>query len=72
MRSHFWSHAEGGALFARASWIRQPSGVLLLAGALAALECKVEEIIERHSHAIVIGSVRRVDYHRLKGRLPTE
>jgi flavin reductase (DIM6/NTAB) family NADH-FMN oxidoreductase RutF len=28
-----------------------------LAGALAAAECEAEEIIERHSHAVVIGRV---------------
>ena len=29
----------------------------LLAGALAAIDCEVEDIVERHSHAIVIGRV---------------
>ena len=33
----------------------------LLVGALATLDCEVEEIIERHSHAIVIGRVVHVD-----------
>ena len=33
------------------------SGVPLLAGALAAIDCEVEDIVERHSHAIVIGRV---------------
>jgi flavin reductase (DIM6/NTAB) family NADH-FMN oxidoreductase RutF len=33
------------------------SGVPLLVGALAAVDCEVEEIVERHSHAIVIGRV---------------
>ena len=33
------------------------SGVPLLVGALAAIECEVEEIVERHSHAIIIGRV---------------
>jgi len=28
-----------------------------LVGALAAIDCEVEEIIERHSHAILIGRV---------------
>jgi flavin reductase (DIM6/NTAB) family NADH-FMN oxidoreductase RutF len=31
--------------------------VPLLAGALAAVDCEVEDIVERHSHAIVIGRV---------------
>ncbi len=29
----------------------------LLVGALAAVDCAVEDIVERHSHAIVIGRV---------------
>ncbi len=29
----------------------------MLAGALAAIDCEVEDIVERHSHAIVIGRV---------------
>jgi flavin reductase (DIM6/NTAB) family NADH-FMN oxidoreductase RutF len=32
--------------------------VPLLVGALAAIDCEIEEIIERHSHAILIGRVR--------------
>jgi len=31
--------------------------VPLLADALAAIDCEVEDIVERHSHAIVIGRV---------------
>jgi len=31
--------------------------VPLLVGALAAIDCEVEEVVERHSHAIVIGRV---------------
>jgi flavin reductase (DIM6/NTAB) family NADH-FMN oxidoreductase RutF len=33
------------------------SGVPLLSHALATIECQVEEIIERHSHGIVVGSL---------------
>ena len=32
----------------------------LLTDALAAIDCEVEELIERHSHAIVIGRVLEV------------
>jgi flavin reductase (DIM6/NTAB) family NADH-FMN oxidoreductase RutF len=32
-----------------------------LSGALAAIECEAEDIIERHSHAIVIGRVLHVE-----------
>jgi flavin reductase (DIM6/NTAB) family NADH-FMN oxidoreductase RutF len=48
---------KGGDRFIGAQWIPGVSGVPLLAGALAAAECEAEEIIERHSHAIVIGRV---------------
>jgi flavin reductase (DIM6/NTAB) family NADH-FMN oxidoreductase RutF len=48
---------KGADRFAGARWITRASGVPLLAGALAAIECEVEDIVERHSHAIVIGRV---------------
>jgi flavin reductase (DIM6/NTAB) family NADH-FMN oxidoreductase RutF len=46
---------KGAARFAGAQWIMGASGVPLLADALAAIDCQVEDIVERHSHAIVIG-----------------
>jgi flavin reductase (DIM6/NTAB) family NADH-FMN oxidoreductase RutF len=48
---------KGADRFAGARWITRVSGVPLLAGALAAVDCEVEDIVERHSHAIVIGRV---------------
>jgi flavin reductase (DIM6/NTAB) family NADH-FMN oxidoreductase RutF len=48
---------KGADRFAGAPWTTRVSGVPLLAGALAAIDCEVEEIVERHSHAIVIGRV---------------
>jgi flavin reductase (DIM6/NTAB) family NADH-FMN oxidoreductase RutF len=48
---------KGAGRFAGAEWFTRASGVPLLSGALAAIECEVEEAIERHSHAIVIGRV---------------
>jgi flavin reductase (DIM6/NTAB) family NADH-FMN oxidoreductase RutF len=48
---------KGADRFAGAQWTTRVSGVPLLAGALAAIDCEVEEMIERHSHAIVIGRV---------------
>jgi flavin reductase (DIM6/NTAB) family NADH-FMN oxidoreductase RutF len=48
---------KGAGRFGGAQWTVRDSGVWLLAGALAAIECEAEEIIERHSHAIVIGRV---------------
>jgi flavin reductase (DIM6/NTAB) family NADH-FMN oxidoreductase RutF len=48
---------KGAERYADAEWYSRVSGVPLLSGALAAIECGVEEIIERHSHVIVIGRV---------------
>jgi flavin reductase (DIM6/NTAB) family NADH-FMN oxidoreductase RutF len=48
---------KGADRFAGAQWITRVSGVPLLVGALAAIDCEVEHIVERHSHAIVIGRV---------------
>jgi len=48
---------KGAERFASAEWTTRASGVPLLVGALAAIDCEVEEIVERHSHAIVIGRV---------------
>jgi flavin reductase (DIM6/NTAB) family NADH-FMN oxidoreductase RutF len=48
---------KGAGRFAGAEWISLVSGVPLLADALAAFDCEVEHVVERHSHAIVIGRV---------------
>ena len=48
---------KGAERFSGTEWMTRASGVPLLAGALAAFDCEVEEIVERHSHAIVIGRV---------------
>ena len=48
---------KGADRFTGAEWMTRVSGVPLLVGALAAVDCEVEEIVERHSHAIVIGRV---------------
>lgn len=45
----------GADRFTGAQLVRRASGVPLLADALAAIDCEVEHIVERHSHAIVIG-----------------
>jgi flavin reductase (DIM6/NTAB) family NADH-FMN oxidoreductase RutF len=51
----------GGALaserFAEGAWIDGATGAPILADALASLEAQVEEIVERHTHGIVIGRV---------------
>jgi flavin reductase (DIM6/NTAB) family NADH-FMN oxidoreductase RutF len=48
---------KGADRFIDAQWTTGVSGVPLLEAALAAIDCEVEEIVERHSHAIVIGRV---------------
>jgi flavin reductase (DIM6/NTAB) family NADH-FMN oxidoreductase RutF len=52
---------KGAERFAGAAWIERASGVRLLGGALAAIECEAEDVIERHSHAIIIGRVLHVE-----------
>jgi flavin reductase (DIM6/NTAB) family NADH-FMN oxidoreductase RutF len=51
------SGLKGADRFAGARWTTRASGVPLLVGALAAIDCEVEDVVERHSHAIVIGRV---------------
>ena len=51
---------KGVDRFIGAEWFAAVSGVPLLVDALAALDCEVEEIIERHSHGIVVGRVRQI------------
>ncbi len=48
---------QGAARYAGRRWFTLHSGVWLLAGAVAAFDCEVEEVIERHAHAILIGRV---------------
>lgn len=51
---------KGADRFAGSQWVTAVSGVPLLVGALSAVDCEVEEIVERHSHGIVIGRVSSV------------
>jgi flavin reductase (DIM6/NTAB) family NADH-FMN oxidoreductase RutF len=50
---------DGGERFREGPWRATPEGVWLLEDALAALVCEAEDVIERHTHAILIGRVRR-------------
>jgi flavin reductase (DIM6/NTAB) family NADH-FMN oxidoreductase RutF len=49
--------AHGARRFDEAQWITLSTGAPILADAVAAFDCLVEEVIERHSHAIVLGAV---------------
>ncbi len=51
------SGVHGVRRFDGADWITLSTGAPVLADAIAAFDCLVEEVIERHSHAIVLGAV---------------
>ncbi|QOZ51022.1 flavin reductase family protein [Bradyrhizobium sp. CCBAU 53338] len=51
---------KGADRFAGAQWVTATSGVPLLVGALSSVDCEVEDVVERHSHGIVIGRVRTI------------
>ena len=54
----FASAPAGEARFAHGAWREvSPGGQWVMEGALAALECRVEETISRHTHLIVLGRV---------------
>jgi flavin reductase (DIM6/NTAB) family NADH-FMN oxidoreductase RutF len=59
------SGLHGAARFAGAEWTTLVTGAPLLRGALASIDCAVEEVLERHTHAILIGRVAAV--HRAGG-----
>ncbi len=48
---------KGPARYDGADWTRLSTGAPVLADALAAFDCELEDVIERHSHLIVIGRV---------------
>jgi flavin reductase (DIM6/NTAB) family NADH-FMN oxidoreductase RutF len=48
---------HGARRFESVPWIALATGAPILADALAAFDCLIEEVIERHSHAIVLGAV---------------
>jgi flavin reductase (DIM6/NTAB) family NADH-FMN oxidoreductase RutF len=51
---------SGAARFRDADWLTLSTGAPLLAGALAAVDCTLERLVEWSSHAIVIGRVRAI------------
>ncbi|GAK69723.1 flavin reductase family protein [Agrobacterium rubi] len=52
---------KGAERYAGADWFTLESGAYALKGALAAIDCAVEDVIERHTHAIIIGRVLSVE-----------
>jgi flavin reductase (DIM6/NTAB) family NADH-FMN oxidoreductase RutF len=51
---------KGSARFAQGDWTTLVTGAPLLRGALACIDCAVEEVFERHTHALIIGRVAAV------------
>jgi flavin reductase (DIM6/NTAB) family NADH-FMN oxidoreductase RutF len=51
---------KGAARFAGSDWMTLVTGAPLLRDALAGMDCTVEEVLDRHTHAIVIGRVAAV------------
>jgi flavin reductase (DIM6/NTAB) family NADH-FMN oxidoreductase RutF len=59
LAARFGGHGglEGDARFSEQCWHTLATGASLLCDALAAVDCALDELIERHSHAIAIGRV---------------
>ena len=51
---------KGAARYEHAAWLSLATGALALDGALASIDCEIEDFIDRHSHSIVIGAVRAI------------
>lgn len=51
---------KGAERYDGADWISLVSGAPVLADAVAAIDCELEEAIERHSHVLIIGRVLAV------------
>jgi flavin reductase (DIM6/NTAB) family NADH-FMN oxidoreductase RutF len=58
---------KGPARYDGANWNTLVTEASVLEDAVAAIDCAVEEFIERHSHAIVIGAVKAIT---VKGGAP--
>jgi flavin reductase (DIM6/NTAB) family NADH-FMN oxidoreductase RutF len=59
-----FSGSAGLERFALGSWRTLATGAPVLADALAAIDCRLESIVEHRTHAIVIGSAEAI----LRGR----
>ena len=51
---------QGNARFENGDWEAANSGVPVLRSALAAVECRVEHVMNWHTHRVIIGSVSNV------------
>ena len=55
--------AKGVARYEGAQWQQMVTGALALSGALVAIDCELEEALDRHSHTILIGRVKALAVH---------
>ena len=53
---------QGDARYAGHDWLRTEHGIWLARQAPAALACQIVDVIERHSHALVLGRVLQVHH----------
>jgi flavin reductase (DIM6/NTAB) family NADH-FMN oxidoreductase RutF len=51
---------KGAARFAEGDWMTLVTGAPLLRDALSCIDCNVEETLDRHTHALLIGRVAAV------------
>jgi flavin reductase (DIM6/NTAB) family NADH-FMN oxidoreductase RutF len=55
---------RGPARYAEAAWAPMVTGALALKGALASIDCELEDVFERHSHALLLGRVSAITLGR--------
>lgn len=60
---------KGEQRFGEGAWSRLATGAPILEDALAVLDCEIEEVIGRHSHAILIGRVKAIREAGAEGAL---
>lgn len=51
---------KGAERYDGAEWSTLATGAAVLRGALASVDCVVEDVVRRHSHALIFGAVRAV------------
>jgi flavin reductase (DIM6/NTAB) family NADH-FMN oxidoreductase RutF len=61
--------AKGADRYVGAEWISLETGASLLKDAVAVFDCRLDEMIDRGSHSIVVGSVAAVRSNDLGGAL---
>ena len=60
---------KGADRYANAEWLTLETGAPLLSDATVALDCALEEMIDRASHSIVIGRVKAIRVNEGRGAL---